>query len=156
MQTPVYNMEGKQAGTVDLPDSIFGLPWNGALVKQVVEAEAANLRSGTAHTKDRSEVAGGGKKPWRQKGTGRARHGSIRSPLWVGGGVTHGPRNSRRYDEKVNVRARRKALLVSLSGKARDGEIIVFDEIAFPEAKTRHAAQMFRSLAAAGVRNAGE
>lgn len=156
MQAPVYNMEGKQVGTTELPDAIFGLPWNGVLVKQVIDAESTNARSYTAHTKDRSEVSGGGKKPWRQKGTGRARHGSIRSPIWIGGGVTHGPRADRIYQKKINVRSRRKALLVSLSGKARDGEIVVLDEVVFPDGKTRNTTQMFRALASGGIECVGE
>ncbi|TSC72385.1 MAG: large subunit ribosomal protein L4, partial [Parcubacteria group bacterium Gr01-1014_70] len=101
-------------------------------------------------TKNRGEVSGGGKKPWRQKGTGRARHGSIRSPIWIGGGVTHGPRNERVYDQKINKRMRRKALLVSLSAKAENHEIVIIDEFAFSETRTRHAASLFRALAAHG------
>lgn len=156
MQALIYNMEGMQVGTTDLPDSVFGLPWNGALVKQVVEAERAHARAGTAHTKDRGAVSGGGKKPWRQKGTGRARHGSIRSPLWVGGGVTHGPKNTKDFTKTTTRNMRRAALLVSLSGKARDGEIVVFDSFLIPDAKTKSAAGVFRKLTAAGVEHIGE
>lgn len=148
-------MQGEKAGTIELSDAVFGLPWNASLIKQVVTAEHGNKRARTAHTKDRGEVSGGGKKPWRQKGTGRARHGSIRSPLWIGGGVTHGPRNERTFDEKINKRMRRKALLVSLSGKARDGELVVMEELSFPEGRTRHAAALFRALAASGVARIG-
>ena len=155
METPVYNMKGEKTGTINLPDGIFGLPWNAALVKQVVEAGRANRRMGTAHTKDRGEVSGGGKKPWKQKGTGRARHGSIRSPLWVGGGVTHGPRHERVFEEKVNKRMRRKALFVSLSGKASSGEIVVIEDFAFPEARTKQASLLFRALSAGGVEHIG-
>lgn len=147
METSVYNMQGEKVGMIDLPASVFGLPWNAALVQQAVEAERRNARAGTAHTKDRGEVSGGGKKPWQQKGTGRARHGSIRSPLWKGGGVTHGPRVERMFSAKINKRARRKALLTSLSEKARDNEIVIFDVLTFEEARTRNAARMFRSLA---------
>ena len=146
METPVYNMEGKQTGTMTLPDSVFGLRWNGPLVKQVVEAGQANRRANTAHTKNRGEVSGGGRKPWQQKGTGRARHGSTRSPIWVGGGVTHGPRTERVYDQKVNKQMRRKALLVSLSGKAQHNEIIVLENFAFSEARTKQAGALFRAL----------
>lgn len=155
METAVYNMQGEKVGTIELSDTVFGLVWNAALVKQVVEAEEANNRANTAHTKDRGEVAGGGKKPWRQKGTGRARHGSIRSPLWVGGGVTHGPRTERVYDQKVNKHMRRKALLVSLSGKAQSGEIVIMEDLMFPEARTRQAVSLFRGLAANGFPHIG-
>src|SRR3989338_1650522 len=150
METNVYNASGEKTGMVQLPDSVFGLPWNAALVKQVVEAGRANKRANTAHTKDRGEVSGGGKKPWKQKGTGRARHGSIRSPLWVGGGVTHGPRTERVYDQKVNKRMRRKALFISLSGKAQSGEIVVMEDISFPGGRTREAQSVFRALAIKG------
>ncbi len=155
METNVYNMAGEKTGTVELPESVFGLSWNAALVKQVVEAGRANRRANTAHTKDRGEVSGGGKKPWRQKGTGRARHGSIRSPLWIGGGVTHGPRTERVYDQKINKRMRRKALLVSLSGKAKSGEIVVMDDISFPNGRTRDAHSLFRALVKGGIAHIG-
>lgn len=146
----MYNVNGEKTGMVQLPDSVFGLPWNAALVKQVVDAGRANKRANTAHTKDRGEVSGGGKKPWKQKGTGRARHGSIRSPLWIGGGVTHGPRTERTYDQKINKRMRRKALLISLSGKAKSGEIVVMEDFSFPGGRTREAHSLFRALAMKG------
>jgi len=156
METNLYNMEGEKTGTVELPESVFGLRWNAALVKQVVEAGRANRRANTAHTKDRGEVSGGGKKPWKQKGTGRARHGSIRSPLWIGGGVTHGPRAERTYDQKINKRMRRKALLISLSGKAKEGEIVVMEDLSFPEGRTRQAHALFRALVTkGGIANIG-
>jgi large subunit ribosomal protein L4 len=156
MKINIYNTKGEQVGTTELPEAVFGLPWNAALVHQVVAAERVNSRSNNAHTKDRSEVSGGGKKPWRQKGTGRARHGSIRSPIWIGGGVTHGPRVDRIYEQKINKRMRRKALLVSLSGKARDGEVVVLEDFAFPEARTRQAAAVFQALAKKGVDRIGQ
>jgi large subunit ribosomal protein L4 len=151
MEILLYNKDGRKAGAIQAPERVFGLPWNAALVQQVVTAERANARTGIAHAKDRSEVSGGGKKPWRQKGTGRARHGSTRSPIWVGGGVTHGPRSERTYAQKINKRMRSKALFVSLSEKARDGEIIMIEDMQFPEARTRHAARLFRALSAEGV-----
>ena len=91
MKADVYNLNNEVVGTVELPENVFGARWNASLVKQVLDAQLANRRSPWAHVKERSEVRGGGRKPWRQKGTGRARHGSTRSPIWVGGGVSHGP-----------------------------------------------------------------
>lgn len=132
---------------MELPDKIFGLKWNPDLVHQVATSYATNRRAGTAHAKTRGEVRGGGRKPWRQKGTGRARHGSIRSPIWRGGGVTHGPRSEKIYAKKINKKMARKALWTVLSAKARDNEIVVLDDIKFAEPKTRYAAQMFGALA---------
>src|SRR5581483_12233223 len=126
MKTDLYNLRNEKVGTAELPDAVFGARWNAAVVKQVLDAQLANRRRPWAHTKDRSDVQGGGKKPWRQKGTGRARHGSIRSPLWVGGGVSHGPRNERDYSQKVNKKMKRAALFVALSRKMKDDEIKVF------------------------------
>ena len=131
---------------MELPDGIFGVKWNADLVHQVATSYAANRRRGTAHAKTRGEVRGGGKKPWRQKGTGRARHGSIRSPIWKGGGVTHGPRTDKDYSQKINKKMARKALYAVLSAKARDKEIVVMEDIAFPEAKTKYAAALFRAF----------
>ena len=97
MKVDIYNQGAEKTGTLELPKGVFGLPWNEDLVHQVAVAMQANLRVPVAHTKGRGEVAGGGRKPWRQKGTGRARHGSIRSPIWRGGGVTHGPTKGKNY-----------------------------------------------------------
>lgn len=147
MQVKSYNQSGEPLGIVELPDSVFGLKWNSDLVHQVVVSQSANARVHVAHAKDRREVRGGGKKPWRQKGTGRARHGSIRSPLWKGGGVTHGPLTQKNFKKKINKKMAKKALLTVLSAKARDGEIVVIDELHFAEAKTKHAAKLFTTLA---------
>jgi large subunit ribosomal protein L4 len=137
MKARVYDKENKAVGEIEIPDAIFGRAWNGSLVRQVVLASAANRRKPIAHTKNRSEVSGGGKKPWRQKGTGRARHGSIRSPLWKGGGTTFGPRNERTYAQKVNKKMLRAALHIVLSRKLKDGDLKFIDSLALERAKTR-------------------
>lgn len=148
MDVKVYNQQGEETGTIELPAGVFGVKWNADLVHQVATSYAANRRRGIAHAKTRGEVRGGGKKPWRQKGTGRARHGSIRSPIWKGGGVTHGPRTEKNYEKKINKKMAKKALWTVLSAKARDHEIVVTDGVQFPDAKTRHAAAMFQKFAA--------
>jgi large subunit ribosomal protein L4 len=146
MQVPVYNQKGEHIETMDVSNGVFGLKWNADLVHQVVVGQRANKRAGTAHAKTRGEVRGGGKKPWRQKGTGRARHGSNRSPIWSGGGVTHGPRSDKQYTKKINRKMARKALYTVLSAKLRDSEMIVIDAMDFPEGKTKHAGMMFDAL----------
>jgi large subunit ribosomal protein L4 len=151
MESVVYNSKGEKAGKVDVPESIFGVPFNADLLHSVVTAMQANARNTVAHTKDRSEVRGGGKKPWKQKGTGRARHGSSRSPIWKGGGVTHGPRNEKVYTQKINRQARQKALLVALSRKWKDGEIIFVDSIEMENPKTAAATVMLKNLSKAGL-----
>lgn len=146
MESKIYNIEGKEFGSINLPESIFGIPWNSDLVHQVIMSEMSNRRSPIAHTKTRGEVRGGGKKPWKQKGTGRARHGSTRSPIWVGGGVSHGPRNDKNFERKVNKKMRAKALLTALAKKYKDGEIIFIDAINFSEAKTKFAKKFIDSI----------
>ncbi len=146
METKIYNIEGKEAGKMTLPENIFGLTWNADLVHQVVISMQANARHSTAHTKTRGEVRGGGKKPWQQKGTGRARHGSSRSPIWKGGGVTHGPRSDKNYEVKINRSMRQKALLVTLSRKYKDGEVIFVDSLEMAAPKTAVAKAMMQAL----------
>ena len=146
VEVKVYNQDGKESGVLKLSEKVFSLPWNPDLVHQVIVSEAANKRKGTAHTKDRSEVSGGGRKPWRQKGTGRARHGSIRSPLWIGGGITHGPRRERNYGVRINKKMKRKATLTLLSQKLRDQEILFLDNLSLPEGKTKKGAEVFKKL----------
>lgn len=139
METLTYNQKGQEAGKIKLPESVFGVPWNADLVHQVVVSMMSNSRHTIAHTKMRGEVRGGGKKPWQQKGTGRARHGSSRSPIWVGGGTTHGPRNDKNYNRKVNKKAKAKALFTILSKKFRDGEILFIDSLTFKTPKAQDA-----------------
>jgi large subunit ribosomal protein L4 len=152
MEAPLYNIKGEKKGTVTLPENIFGLQFNADLLHSVVTAMQANNRTPVAHTKDRGEVRGGGKKPWKQKGTGRARHGSTRSPIWKGGGMTHGPRNERIYAQKINRQARQKALLVALSRKWKDGEIIFIDSLEMAAPKTAEAKKVIGALTKAGFK----
>ena len=137
MKTDIYNQNGEKIGDIDLPKQIFEVPFNSDLVHQVAVSQMANKRQVSAHTKTRGEVRGGGKKPWRQKGTGRARHGSIRSPLWRGGGITFGPRNEKVFEKDIPKKMRRKALFMVLSAKAKDKEIFVLDELKLEQAKTK-------------------
>ena len=146
MNTDVYNLQHEKVGTIELPASVFGVRWNASLVKQVLDAQLANRRDPWAHTKTRGEVRGGGKKPWRQKGTGRARHGSRRSPIWVGGGVAHGPRNDRDYSQKVNKKMKRAALFALLSRKTKDGEVKVFDTLSLEAPKTKPFASALSTI----------
>lgn len=146
METKVYNQKGKEGGKITLPVSVFDLAWNADLVHEVVNSLLSSKRTNVAHTKDRSEVSGTGKKPWQQKGTGRARHGSRRSPIWVGGGIAHGPRNEKNYDRKVNKKAKAKAFATVLSAKMRDGEIIFLDSLSFEEPKTKVAKELLSNL----------
>lgn len=146
MEATVYNLSGKKSGTVSLPENIFGVRWNADLVKQVADSLLSSKRKPVAHTKNRSDVRGGGKKPWQQKGTGRARHGSIRSPIWVGGGVTGGPRNDKNFERKVSQKMRIKALYTILSRKYRDNEVLFVDAVALNESKTKEAVKSLKSL----------
>ncbi|MFA5737062.1 MAG: 50S ribosomal protein L4 [Candidatus Paceibacterota bacterium] len=147
MEAKVYNQEGKEKGKINLPEELFGLPWNGDLVHQVMTSMLSNNRSPIAHTKDRSEVRGGGKKPWRQKGTGRARHGSSRSPIWIGGGVTHGPRSEKNFERKINKKMKTKAFFTILSQKQRDGEVLFAEITNFDKPKTKDAQTYLSNLA---------
>jgi len=140
MKMDLYNQSGEIIGEVDLPDEIFGLDIAPALLSQAVVAQMSNMRQVIAHTKGRGDVRGGGRKPWRQKGTGRARHGSRRSPIWIGGGVTFGPTKYKNFKKKINTKMKRKATLIALSSKARDKEIIVLDKIEISAPKTKEVA----------------
>jgi len=142
----VYGQNGKKSGSITLPEAVFGLNWNADLVHQVVVGMQANARQPIAHTKDRSEVSGGGKKPWKQKGTGRARHGSSRSPIWRHGGVTFGPRNDKDYSQKINRKMRAKALYTVLSKKFADGQILFVSEVSLTAPKTKDARAMLTTI----------
>ena len=132
----VYNIEGKEVGTIDLKDEIFGVEVNGHLLHKAVVAQLANARQGTQKAKTRSEVSGGGRKPWKQKGTGHARQGSTRSPQWTGGGVVFAP-TPRDYSQKMNKKEKRAALQSALTSRVEENKIIVLDEISFDEIKTK-------------------
>lgn len=146
MKADVYNQKSEQVGTVELPDAVFGVKWNPALVHQVVTSQMANRRQPLAHTKTRGEVRGGGRKPWRQKHTGRSRHGSSRSPLWPGGGITFGPRNDRDFTRRIPVAMKRAALRTVLSKKLAEKEVRVIDTFTLSTPKTKQVAALVRSF----------
>lgn len=146
LEAALFNKAGKKVGTIQLPDTVFAQPWNDSLVHQVVTSIVDNARTPVAHTKDRGEVRGGGRKPWRQKGTGRARHGSRRSPIWIGGGVTHGPRNEKVYVRKINRKMSAAALRAVLSQKLRDGAILFVDSLDLTAPKTALAKTALTAL----------
>ncbi|MDQ5962292.1 MAG: large subunit ribosomal protein [Patescibacteria group bacterium] len=146
MKANIYTTEGKVAKSIELPESIFDAKWNADLVAQVINAQAANRRAGTAHTKDRSEVSGGGKKPWQQKGTGRARHGSSRSPIWRHGGVTFGPRNDKSYKQTIPRGMKISALYSILSAKVKNGKVLFVETLAETSGKTKDAEVVMKNL----------
>jgi len=150
MQAKIYNQKGTTAGSIDLPAKVFAAKWRADLVHQVVEGMRSNKRAGTADTKDRGEVRGGGRKPWKQKGTGRARHGSSRSPIWVGGGVTHGPLAEKNYKRKVSKKMRAQALFSVLSKKFKDNEILFVDSLEMFKMNTKAGVAVVQNLAKAG------
>jgi large subunit ribosomal protein L4 len=143
----VYDREGKESGQLELPESIFNAPINAAVLHQAVKRQQANDRQGTHQTKTRGDVSGGGRKPWKQKGTGRARQGSTRAPQWRHGGVVFGP-HPRSYEEKMPRKQRRLALRVALSVKAQEGAVRVVEEIALDAPKTNMVATLFDQLGA--------
>lgn len=146
LSTPVYDAGGKEVRKINLPDSLFNAKRNDDLVHQVIVSMESNARVPIAHVKDRGDVRGGGRKPWKQKGTGRARHGSRRSPIWVGGGVTHGPSNERNFSKKVNKKMSTQALAVVLSSKLKDGKVLFVDAPSMDEPKTAEAKKMLNTL----------
>ena len=152
MKLDVKSPAGAKAGSVEVPEDLFGIVPNAAVMHQVVTAQLAAARAGTQSTKTRAEVRGGGAKPWRQKGTGRARQGSIRAPHWRGGGVAHGPK-PRSYRQRTPKKMIRLALRSALSDRASDGKVLVVDEWAFDVPRTKDAIEVLGSL---GLRTAGE
>ncbi len=146
MKVPLYNMEGQTIGEIELRDDIFGITPHVPVMHQALVRQLANARLGTHKTKTRGEVSGGGRKPWRQKGTGRARHGSIRAPQWRGGGTVFGPR-PRSYRQKMPKKMRHLAYKSALSVKAKEGQIIVLDKLEMPEPKTKAMAALLDALA---------
>lgn len=150
-QVAKYDTTGKQIGDINLADSVFNTSVNEHAVHQVVTSQLAKIRKGTASTKTRSEVRGGGKKPWRQKGTGRARAGSIRSPLWVGGGITFGPK-PRSYDKKIPKKVKKLALRSILTDKLNNERLIVLDNLKFDQPKTSQMVELLESLKLDGAK----
>lgn len=134
---PVYNIKAEKIKEAELNPAVFGVKVKESVVHQVMVAQMANARVAIAHTKTKGEVRGGGIKPWKQKGTGRARHGSIRSPLWKGGGVTFGPRKDRNFSQKVNKKMKTKALFMCLSDKVKNGLMVLVDKLNLAEGKTK-------------------
>ncbi|OGH71142.1 MAG: 50S ribosomal protein L4 [Candidatus Magasanikbacteria bacterium RIFCSPHIGHO2_02_FULL_51_14] len=141
----LYNVQGEKTGDIELNDAVFGVKPKKSVVHQVYTALLANAREPWAHTKDKGDVRGGGKKPWRQKGTGRARHGSIRSPIWRGGGITFGPLNIRNYKQKINKKMNRLAMRMCLSDKAAETRFLVLEEAPL-DGKTKTLAALWMKL----------
>lgn len=146
MEAKIYNLKNEEVSSIKLPEDIFDRKFNEALVKQVLLAQMANSREPWAHAKGRGEVRGGGRKPWKQKGTGRSRHGSIRSPIWKGGGKSHGPVKERDYSQKVNKKMKRVALFAVLSKKFRTGEIKFMEDLNLKTGKTKEFAPILANL----------
>ncbi|MFH0856564.1 MAG: 50S ribosomal protein L4 [bacterium] len=142
----VYNIKAENIGEEDLNPSIFEVALKPEVIQQAIVAQMANSRKVLAHTKGRSEVRGGGKKPWKQKGTGRARHGSIRSPLWVGGGVTFGPSKDRNFSVKINKKMKKKALNMVLSDKVANDKFILLDSLKIKDGKTKEIVNLLRNF----------
>jgi large subunit ribosomal protein L4 len=142
----VYNQAGKIVSDLELNEAHFGVKVDAALVHEAVVAAQANARTTSGHTKTKGEVRGGGKKPWKQKGTGRARQGSTRNPHWVGGGVAHGPRKEQNFSVKINRKVRQKALFMALSDKVASEKFLVLESLATSSIKTKVAAEMLKAL----------
>lgn len=150
-KAPVYNTAGEQVAELELSEAVFAAPYNPSLLHQAVVMYQANRRQGTASTKTRAEVSGGGRKPWRQKGLGRARQGSTRSPIWRKGGIVFGPK-PRSFRRRMPQKMRQAALRVALSAKLRDQELMIIDALELPQPKTRELKQILSNLQADGAR----
>ncbi len=150
IKAKVYNLEGAETGEIELSERIFRVEMKDDLVHQAFVAQISNSRQVLADTKDRGEVRGGGKKPWKQKGTGRSRHGSSRSPIWKGGGVTFGPTSDRNYSKKINKKMKAKALFMVLSSKARDNEMIILDDAKLEKVSTKTMSGALKKLPVKG------
>ncbi|MEI7620617.1 MAG: 50S ribosomal protein L4 [Candidatus Falkowbacteria bacterium] len=142
----VYNQKAENVGTLDLSDKIFKVALNNDLLHQAVIAQMANERQVLAHTKTKAEVSGGGKKPWKQKGTGRARVGSSRSPIWRGGGIIFGPRNDRNFKKNINQKMKQKAMFMALSDKVTNNTFVVLEDLNMPEFKTKNFNELLTNL----------
>jgi large subunit ribosomal protein L4 len=142
----VYNQKAETAGEMELSSKVFGMKVSPALIHQAVVTQMGNERKVIAHTKDRSEVRGGGRKPWKQKGTGRARHSSVRSPIWIGGGITFGPRNDRNFKKRINKKMRQNAMLMVLSDKVANNHFTILDSLEVAEFKTKVFNQIVSGL----------
>jgi large subunit ribosomal protein L4 len=145
-KTDLINTNGEKSGTIELSDKIFAVKPNTDLVEQAVRIQLSNARAGTAHTKIRSEVSGGGKKPWRQKGTGNARAGSNRSPLWIGGGITFGPRKEQNWHKMLPKKMLRNAIFAVLSSKLKDNKILIVDKLEFSKISTKSANELLKKM----------
>jgi large subunit ribosomal protein L4 len=146
MKLNIYNQQGDTKGEIEVSDSVFGVKTNSVLINEALVAQMSNERQVLADTKDRSEVRGGGKKPWRQKGTGRARAGSSRSPIWAGGGVTFGPTKDRNFSKKINKQAKRKALTMVLSDRAAGNSLLVLEKVILEGFKTKIFNEILNNL----------
>lgn len=142
----VYNQKAEKSGEVEVSEKVFGISVNEDLLHQAVVTQISNERQVLAHTKGRGDVRGGGKKPWRQKGTGRARAGSSRSPIWIGGGVTFGPTKDRNFSKKINKKMKQKALLMALSDKIKHKGVVVLDDLKTDEFKTKIFDEIFKKI----------
>ena len=146
MLTAVYNQKGEKIEEIELPSEIFNVKMNLDLVHQIINSQIMNKRQGTAHTKTRGEVSGGGKKPWQQKGLGKARHGSTRSPLWRHGGITFGPRNDKNFKKTIPQKMRQKAVLMILSEKLKQNALILLDTLKIEQPKTKNMIDVLKKF----------
>ncbi len=146
MKIDVYNLKGEKTGDIKLADNVFGMKSNNELLHQVYVSLASNKRQSTAHTKDKGERKGSGRKPWKQKGTGNARTGTVRNPIWRKGGVIFGPTKNRNFKKKINIKMKRKAIKLALTEKAKAGDMVIIDRVEFGDKKTKQVAKALKFL----------